>query len=131
LIDDDEDTTLLLERQFAREGIAMDRAADGEAGLLLLAEQNYRAIVLDLRMPGMSGQQVLERIHGEGGVSAPVFVYSILDSDSLSLTEASRIRGYFQKPLGGEKLVSAVISAVVSDACRHAEPPHMDSAAAL
>jgi signal transduction histidine kinase len=129
LIDDDENSAFLLERQFAREGIAVDRAADGDAGLVLLAEQAYRAVVLDLRMPGMSGQQVLEQMYSREGPRPPVFVYSILDNDSLSASDTMRIRGYFQKPLGGEKLVSAVINTVVSEACQHAEFAAMDRVA--
>jgi DNA-binding response OmpR family regulator len=40
-------------------GLAVDRAADGEAGSYLAEQDVYDAIVLDLMLPGKSGQSVL------------------------------------------------------------------------
>jgi DNA-binding response OmpR family regulator len=40
-------------------GLAVDRAADGEAGSYLAEQDVYDAIVLDLMLPGKSGQKVL------------------------------------------------------------------------
>jgi DNA-binding response OmpR family regulator len=40
-------------------GLAVDRAADGEAGSHLAEQDVYDAIVLDLMLPGKSGQSVL------------------------------------------------------------------------
>jgi DNA-binding response OmpR family regulator len=40
-------------------GFAVDRAADGEAGSYLAEQDVYDAIVLDLMLPGKSGQSVL------------------------------------------------------------------------
>jgi DNA-binding response OmpR family regulator len=40
-------------------GLAVDRAADGEAGSHLAEQDVYDAIILDLMLPGKSGQSVL------------------------------------------------------------------------
>jgi DNA-binding response OmpR family regulator len=40
-------------------GLAVDRAADGEAGSYLAEQGVYDAIVLDLMLPGKSGQKIL------------------------------------------------------------------------
>jgi DNA-binding response OmpR family regulator len=41
-------------------GLTVDRGADGETGSLLAEQGVYDVVVLDLRLPGKSGQRVLE-----------------------------------------------------------------------
>ena len=63
VVEDDEDTRnsykLLLEHML---GVIVDRAADGEEALELLALQPYSLVLTDLRMPGLDGMRLLEEI---------------------------------------------------------------------
>ena len=62
LVDDEaEFVTTLAERLTLRE-FEVRTATDGETGLSLLAEERPEVVVLDVKMPGLSGLDVLERI---------------------------------------------------------------------
>jgi DNA-binding NtrC family response regulator len=61
-IDDDAGLRTLVQKGLGREGIEVVAAADGEAGLALLAD-DIDVVAIDLYMPGLSGIETLERIN--------------------------------------------------------------------
>ena len=65
VIDDEEPLRVALERYLASHGHHVESTGSGEHGLELLARQRYDAIVLDMRMPDISGQQLFERLRSE------------------------------------------------------------------
>jgi len=54
-------------------GLAVDHAPDGEAGSLLAEQGVYDAIVLDLMLPGKSGQRVLQDLR-RNKIHTPVLI---------------------------------------------------------
>lgn len=62
LIDDDPAVLYLHGRHFQAEGWEVYRALSGEDGIQLYAEHLPDIVLLDLRMPGMDGMEVLERL---------------------------------------------------------------------
>ena len=83
-VDDDEDFRTLAARRFQREGYLVAEASDGERALELARRRHFDVAVLDLRMPGMSGLELLEKLQsldpecqsiiltGEGSVETAV-----------------------------------------------------------
>jgi PAS domain S-box-containing protein len=65
LVDDDPDVAETLAEMLTREGLAVQRAATGSEALACLAEQEFDAIFLDLRLPDISGQEVYARLLAE------------------------------------------------------------------
>lgn len=64
LVVDDEDTIQnLVVRLLKPEGYDINRASDGIKALQLLAEKTYDIIITDIIMPGMSGTELIKRIH--------------------------------------------------------------------
>jgi two-component sensor histidine kinase/CheY-like chemotaxis protein len=61
-IDDDEGFARLLSRALGRMGFKVTHAPDGASGLAMVAEQSFDVIALDHYMPGLSGEETLERI---------------------------------------------------------------------
>ena len=61
VVEDDPDLAGQLVASLAREGYAVDRAADGEAGEFMGATETYDAVVLDLGLPRLDGLSVLRR----------------------------------------------------------------------
>lgn len=47
---------------FSSEGHAVDAAEDGETALEKVGDRDYRAMILDLKMPGMDGLSVLKEV---------------------------------------------------------------------
>jgi PAS domain S-box-containing protein len=62
LIDDEEDIREVMSVALADAGYEVRAAADGEAGLRLCADAAPQIVITDIRMPGMDGLQVLERV---------------------------------------------------------------------
>lgn len=63
LIIDDEDTLRnLLKAELEQHNYAVDAAESGEAGIEKLHEKRFNLIILDIRMPGMDGLEVLKKI---------------------------------------------------------------------
>ncbi|HEX6971835.1 MAG TPA: ATP-binding protein, partial [Limnochordia bacterium] len=84
---DDEEVSRYLIRQMLGPGIAMVEAADGPSGIELARQQNPRGILLDLRMPGMSGFDVLRQLKADRATrDIPVI---IITSKILSAEESA------------------------------------------
>jgi two-component system, NtrC family, response regulator AtoC len=62
VIDDEQLVRWSLEQKLTREGYEVETAATGEEGLERLKQDNHELVLLDLRLPGMSGVQVLQEI---------------------------------------------------------------------
>ena len=69
----------LLKRGLAEEGHAVDVAQDGPEGLWLATENSYRAIILDVMLPGFDGFELCRRLR-EAGIWAPVLMVTARDS---------------------------------------------------
>lgn len=61
-IDDDDGFARLLTRALGRMGFTVVHAANGTSGIEALAQGSFDVIALDHYMPGISGEQTLERI---------------------------------------------------------------------
>jgi len=62
LVDDERDYVMTLSERLQLRNIDSDVAYDGEQALSALEEEAPRVMVLDLRMPGMDGIEVLRRV---------------------------------------------------------------------
>lgn len=71
IIDDDVAIGNLEQEVLEREGYLVQRAYSGTEALLLLKEKKPDLILLDLMLPGMSGEDILPQIQG-----IPVIVVS-------------------------------------------------------
>jgi DNA-binding NtrC family response regulator len=62
VVDDDDDFRSVAVRRFQRDGYQVQQAANGEDALALLERRQFDVAILDLRMPGMSGLELLEKL---------------------------------------------------------------------
>jgi DNA-binding response OmpR family regulator len=106
LVEDSRRLRASLAKALARLGHGVDEAPDGEEADLLVRDNAYDAIVLDLMLPGVGGLEWLRRWR-EGGVAAPVIVLTALGAVE------DRVRGfalgaddYLTKPFAIEELVA-------------------------
>ena len=63
IIDDDDQLRISFERLLKEEGYAVRTAASGEAGLRMTSEAIPDLVLLDVRLPGMSGLETFRQIH--------------------------------------------------------------------
>jgi DNA-binding NtrC family response regulator len=62
VVDDEIDFSTGLREVFSFRGYDVETVSDGLAALSMIAANPFDAIILDVRMPGMDGMQVLHRI---------------------------------------------------------------------
>ena len=60
--DDEESMRWVLSKALKRKGFAVDLASDGRQALALIQENSYDLAILDIKMPGMSGLDLLDCI---------------------------------------------------------------------
>src|SRR5712671_2079465 len=110
VIDDDEAAREILVELLGRVGYHAFAAPDGRSGLEWLAGAAVppQAVLLDLRMPGIDGFEVLRRYRAQGGL-APVIALSAMD-DKESVVKAMRLGAsdYLVKPIEPDELREAI-----------------------
>ncbi len=62
IVDDEKNIRLTLSQTLETLGTEIDTAADGEEALAKLKGREFGLILLDIRMPGMDGMEVLRRV---------------------------------------------------------------------
>jgi DNA-binding NtrC family response regulator len=74
LVDDDDGLRDLLVRELPRKGIEAVPARDAEEALKLLDQHGFTVVVSDVRMPGLSGLELLKRVKEREGELTEVIV---------------------------------------------------------
>lgn len=108
VVDDDIQIGNMLEEALGKNGYAVLRAYSGTEALLLLQSRRPDLVLLDLMLPGLSGEEVLPKIKG-----IPVIVCSaksqVSDRVSLLLGGAA---DYITKPFALEELLARITAAL-------------------
>jgi len=108
IIDDEESMRIACAQTLAAEGYRTREAPGGEQGLALCAREAFDTVLLDLRMPGMPGMEVLKKIK-ELYPATPVVVitgYGTIDVavEAMKLGAAD----FIAKPFTPETLTSTI-----------------------
>lgn len=106
LVEDEVRVADFIRRGLAAEGWGVTHVGDGETALELLADAPFDVIVLDLMLPGISGQDVCRKLRARANAT-PLLMLSALD------TTDERIAGlklgaddYLPKPFDFDELVA-------------------------
>jgi DNA-binding NarL/FixJ family response regulator len=100
IVDDEEDMRALVRAtiEIANEGLSVaGEAADGEAAVSKWREERPEVVVLDQRMPGVTGLQTAERILAEHPEQAIVLFSSYLDAQITDAAAQLGIRSCLPK----------------------------------
>jgi two-component system OmpR family response regulator len=106
VVEDEPDLRRSLARSLTEAHFVVDQSGDGDDALFRALEVNYDAIVLDLMLPGRSGEDVLDGLR-QAGRTTPVLILTARD------TTDDRVRGlnrgaddYLVKPFDVAELVA-------------------------
>ncbi len=104
--EDDEGLRSVLERGLRRNGYTVDATADGEQALRHLQTYEYEVVILDWRMPKISGLEVIQQLRRRGS-AVPVLMLTARDE------AADRVTGldegaddYLVKPFDFSELLA-------------------------
>jgi PAS domain S-box-containing protein len=79
VIDDEASVRVSLQRYLAGKGHQVETTASGEDGLLRLKATKYDAVILDMRMPDLSGEQLYERLRSNDPSHAERVIFTTGD----------------------------------------------------
>jgi two-component system OmpR family response regulator len=108
VIEDDPTVGQYVKRGLEEQRWGVDLVTDGEEGERRAASEQYDLVVLDMRLPGRSGMEVLRNIRGRG-FERPVLVLTAQDAVDAKV-EAFRAGAddYVTKPFAFEELLARV-----------------------
>ncbi len=108
LVEDDERIFDFVQRGLKAEGYAVEVARTGQEAITLGTEGQFQAIVLDLGLPDLNGQQVCERLR-DNGIDTPILMLTARDTiqDKVSGLR-SGADDYMTKPFAFEELLARI-----------------------
>ena len=108
VVEDDQLLRVILSRALRRAGFECEAAEDGQVGLDRLRTSSYDLIVTDMRMPRMSGLQMIQAAREEFHDLPPVVVLSGFHDHSDEALVDAGIGKFLAKPVTTQELVGAV-----------------------
>lgn len=121
IIEDERPIRRFLKASLSSEGYFITEAVSGQDGLRKAASQPPDLIILDLGLPDLDGQQVLERLRE--WCSSPIIVLSARDQESQKIQALDHAADdYLTKPFGVGELLARIRTAL-----RHVHRSHTES----
>ena len=104
VIDDDEEMRSLLKDFFDEEGFETESASNGADALRKLTKDHFDLIITDIRMPGLTGLDILPRIK-RLKPKTPVIVITAFGSDQVYRKSLERgATAFLEKPVHFDQL---------------------------
>jgi CheY-like chemotaxis protein len=114
IVDDNQDTTCMLSEFLKAKGHENIITNDPLAGLDLIKEEHYDAILLDISMPEFSGIDIIDSLEREKILhDQKIIIFSaiaITDSQIKYLLKKDGVEACIKKPIELEKLLTAITS---------------------
>lgn len=85
-------------------------AADGREALEQIQRLNPEVAVLDIRMPGLDGTQVLSAMRRDGVETEVLFISAFMEPELAYKTVAAGARGYLSKDSSRQEVCEAIIT---------------------
>ena len=121
LIEDDRPSADLMTAYLATAGLVVETAHNGKSGLEFARRHDPAVIVLDIRLPGMDGWEVLKVLKSEATTKdIPVVIVSIVDERARGL--ALGATEHLVKPVSRDDLLAALARAGVTSGTANAAP---------
>jgi len=112
VVDDEPDVVELISRVAEPQGHHVEEASDGIEALELLAQDDFQIIFCDLKMPGLSGDALYERVAKERPEFAQRFIF--ISGDTVN-TESRAFVALTGRPLIMKPFSNADIQGILAD----------------
>ncbi len=116
IIDDDRDTCEFLRDFFEQRKCDVYLANSGKQGLDIFKKKKPDIVLLDIKMEGMSGLEVLKEIKAFDPATKVIMVTVASDQETRQQAEALGADDFIRKPLNTAYLEGAVSQKVLSSA---------------
>jgi len=113
VVDDDPVIARSFDRVLSGKGYAVITARDGDEALRKLRDEKYDVVFTDIKMPGMSGLEVAERVKASQPWLPVVIVTGYGTDDNEARAEAAGVSGFLRKPLSPEMIEGSTQKALL------------------
>ncbi|WP_432734977.1 response regulator [Maridesulfovibrio sp. FT414] len=114
LVDDEDGFSSVLAKRLGRRAVDVTTAAGGEEALQCLDTELFQVVVLDMKMPGMNGLQVLRIIKNRYPQVEVILLTGNADMDSAVQAMTAGAFDFMLKPANTEILMNRIVDAARS-----------------
>ena len=109
IVEDDTDINNLIKGILTKQGYEIQQAFSGTEAVLYLKMYSFELMILDLMLPGLSGEELLKQVREEMSSDLPVLILSAKNAlcDKVSLLTGGA-DDYLTKPFEPAELVARV-----------------------
>jgi DNA-binding NtrC family response regulator len=123
-IDDEPNIRRLIQSEFKLEGFDIALARDGEEGLMLMDDQIFDVVLLDIKLPRMNGIEVLRRLKQKAPQTEVLMITGYGDIKTAVESLKLGAREYITKPFKLDELLTLVNQIISQQGNRQdAAPP--------
>lgn len=112
VIDDDAVVGRSFDRVLSGKGYEVDTALNGEEGLRDIDAHEYDVVFTDIKMPGMDGLEVAERIRAKCPWTPVVVITGYGTEENEAKASVLGVSGFVRKPLTPEMIESVTLKAL-------------------
>lgn len=116
VVDDDPVVGKSFDRVLASKGYAVITAENGEEALRKLDAEHYDVVFTDIKMPGMNGLEVAERVRASQPWLPVVIVTGYGSGANEERAEAAGVSAFLRKPLSPEMIEASTAKALADRA---------------
>lgn len=121
LVEDEEDFREVLGTRLTKRGFSVQGVTTAEEGLQLLAQREFDVVVLDVRLPRMTGVQALREIRARHPEIEVLILTGYADTETAIRVMDLGAFDYLMKPVDIEELVSRLRDAHTARMLLHRE----------
>jgi CheY-like chemotaxis protein len=114
VVDDDPVVRKSFDRVLSGKGYAVITAANGEEALKKLNEEKYDVVYTDIRMPGMSGLEVAEKVKARQPWTPVVIITGYGNDAAEARAKAAGVASFLHKPLSPELIEGSAQDAMTA-----------------
>lgn len=114
IVDDQYGIRLLLKEVFAKDNIQIYQASNGKQALEVIQHEQPDLILLDMKMPGMDGIELLRRLRRLNTRAKVIMMTAYGELDMVEEASELGASAHFTKPFDIEELRSEVMRQLVS-----------------
>ena len=113
VVDDEETVRVLSQRILRTAGYDIITAANGEEALSVIADGDIAVVLLDIKMPGLSGMDVLGRINTDWPDLCVIMVTAVTDVQTAVAAMKLGAYDYITKPFDQVKMLAKIRQAII------------------
>ena len=112
VVDDEESVRTILQRILSEVGYDVVTAANGQEALDKMSQSKIEAVLLDIRMPGMSGIEVLQQLATNWPETCVVMASAVAEAETAVEAMKRGAYDYIIKPLNRDDVILKVQKAI-------------------